>query len=595
MAGPSVTVRILGDLKGLGQSLSDAGDKAVGVAGRGAAAFKSWLGGINATGALGPLGPMLDGIAGGLDNLTNKAKGVGPAMMGGGAALTGLGAGLSAFGSKQQAAQQQLDQAIQATGHTYDEYASHIDEAIKHGEKFGETADKTQDALRVLTQATHDPQKAMDMLSTAENVAAAKHEDLTTAATQVGKVYNGNTKLLKEYGISIDKTTGLTKDGQTATEALARVTAGQASAAANTFKGKLDALRATATDAVAQFGQKFGPAMQVAGVAMMTFGAMMDAGMGPLLLIIGGIAALIAIGYLLYNNWDTIWAAIQAVISDVWQWIVDHWPLLLDIFLGPFGVLINIVVDHFDQIKAVIMGAVDFIRSIWDAVFNTLSTIVNTWVGRIEALISNVVQWINNVVSPLVDILSAPFNIAVGLISAAIDVVRGIVSDAVGFISGVVSGVRDAIVGPFNAARDLIRTAIDDVRGIVGGIFDAVSAAMAGVEHAIAGPFEDAWNTISNIIGKVKDAIGGIAGIGGSIVSGAKSLVGLQHGGIVTKPTVALIGEAGPEAVVPLNGARATPINSGPSVVIQNANFATEMDVELFMRRAAWVAQTSMV
>ena len=44
-------------------------------------------------------------------------------------------------------------------------------------------------------------------------------------------------------------------------------------------------------------------------------------------------------------------------------------------------------------------------------------------------------------------------------------------------------------------------------------------------------------------------AIGGAAGaaIGGAI-SGA---LGLQHGGIVTKPTVAVIGEAGPEAVIP--------------------------------------------
>ena len=98
---------------------------------------------------------------------------------------------------------------------------------MKSNEKFGDSGDKTQSALRVLTQATHDPQKALDLLAVSTNVAASARIS-PRAATAVGKVFNGNTKLLKEYGINIDATTGKTKDGKTATQALADVTAGQA-------------------------------------------------------------------------------------------------------------------------------------------------------------------------------------------------------------------------------------------------------------------------------------------------------------------------------------------------------------------------------
>jgi len=58
--------------------------------------------------------------------------------------------------------------------------------------------------------------------------------------------------------------------------------------------------------------------------------------------------------------------------------------------------------------------------------------------------------------------------------------------------------------------------------------------------------------TILKLIGKISKYRGGSSLFG--IVGGLGGLLkGLQHGGIVTQPTLAMIGEAGPEAVVPLN------------------------------------------
>jgi hypothetical protein len=36
-----------------------------------------------------------------------------------------------------------------------------------------------------------------------------------------------------------------------------------------------------------------------------------------------------------------------------------------------------------------------------------------------------------------------------------------------------------------------------------------------------------------------------------------------------------------------------TPVRSGPAVVIQNANFTTDYDVDAFMSRVAWAAKVS--
>jgi hypothetical protein len=52
--------------------------------------------------------------------------------------------------------------------------------------------------------------------------------------------------------------------------------------------------------------------------------------------------------------------------------------------------------------------------------------------------------------------------------------------------------------------------------------------------------------------------VGGVTGAVGALGGGeGMKAIGLADGGVVTKPTYALIGEDGPEAVVPLGGYRA--------------------------------------
>jgi len=84
--------------------------------------------------------------------------------------------------------------------------------------------------------------------------------------------------------------------------------------------------------------------------------------------------------------------------------------------------------------------------------------------------------------------------------------------------------------------------AVTDALKIVGAVFD----------FFLITPIK----ILLGLIGKLVSALGKIPGLGslGGFVSGAiKGIPGLAAGGIVTQPTLAMIGEAGPEAVIPLN------------------------------------------
>lgn len=109
---------------------------------------------------------------------------------------------------------------------------------------------------------------------------------------------------------------------------------------------------------------------------------------------------------------------------------------------------------------------------------------------------------------------------------------------------------------------------------VAGGIYDIIyffqtlparlSGALVGLADLLVAPFRTAFNAIISLW---NDSIGKIAH-GQTINAGPVHLTlpnlnvpKLAEGGIVTKPTLAMIGEAGPEAVVPLNKAAAVNIN----------------------------------
>lgn len=141
--------------------------------------------------------------------------------------------------AEDEASQARVQQAIENTGKAYEEYGQQLDAVIKKGQEKAFSDDATRDALTRLVTATGDVDASMNQLGLAMDLARARGMDLGSAADLIGKVMNGNTSILKRYGIAVE-------DGATATEALAAIqqrTAGQADAYAQTTVGQLDIMK----------------------------------------------------------------------------------------------------------------------------------------------------------------------------------------------------------------------------------------------------------------------------------------------------------------------------------------------------------------
>lgn len=106
---------------------------------------------------------------------------------------------------------------------------------------------------------------------------------------------------------------------------------------------------------------------------------------------------------------------------------------------------------------------------------------------------------------------------------------------------GIVTKAWEALVGAFRALKD----------GVV-AIFEAIGDAIVGAFKAAFNTVARLWNnTVGQLSFEIPDWVPGLGGKGFSV----PSIPMLAEGGIVTGPTLAMIGEAGPEAVIPLNRA----------------------------------------
>ena len=555
MAGPSVMVRVLGDISNLANNFRSVGEHASSAAGKAHAAFAGMFATLNQTGVLGPLGDAINSVDTALGQLSEHGKGMSTTFMAVGATTAGLGVALSGLGSKEKQSQQQLAQAVANTGHSYSDYADQVDKAIKHEEKYGDTAVQTRQALQILTQATGDPTKAFHLLGEASDLAAAKHEDLGTAATQLGKVYNGSNKILKEFGVNTATNTKKTTDHTAAVNALGAKLRGQASASADTFTGHMHAVRAEIEDQVSAFGAKYGPALTGAGAALTALGSVMKvaqagqalltasteaqtaaaegqavaedvaaastwAALAPILLIILAIGALVVAAYLIWRNWKTIWADMRAAVAVVWDWIRNNWPLLLAIITGPIGLAAYEIYQHWQGILNAAKAVWTWLQQTWSAVYHFVADPLHQAVNDVTGWFSGLLNWFGN------------------------------------------------------------------LPGAVGRIFGSVGSAISGALRGAFNTVAGLWNgTVGSLSFKVPSWIPGLGGKGFSM----PKIPTLDQGGIITR-TGLILAHAG-EAITP------APAGSGrgPAVHIEHAHFASAVDVDLFMRRAAWAVQTAKV
>jgi hypothetical protein len=294
-------------------------------------------------------------------------------------------------------------------------------------------------------------------------------------------------------------------------------------------------------------------AFKVWSITMAIFNAIAAA--NPVGLIVIAIAALVAGIIYAWNNFEgfrnvvtSVWEAIRAAVSTVVDWFTENvWPTLravIGFIVGYYRFLFSAMKVVWTGIWNVIKGVVDwFAATVWPRVKTVIGWIAayygflwnamkTVWTGIFNA-IAAVVNWFRDTAWPkikaAIDLVSRGFGIMWTAVKTVWDDVWGKVSGVVTLLEGAATRIKSAFSGIWDGIKHAAQAALDVVR--------------------------TAWN--STVGGKTLTipsipAIGTFPGFPGF----SYDIPYLADGGIVRSPTLAMIGEAGPEAVVPLTRGR---------------------------------------
>nr|DAD77201.1 MAG TPA: minor tail protein [Siphoviridae sp. ctAJN10] len=206
-----------------------------------------------------------------------------------------------------------------------------------------------------------------------------------------------------------------------------------------------------------------------------------------------------------------IWDTIVAIFQGIWDGIVAIFTPLGEWFSERWNDITTALAD-------VAKWFGDMFQKAWDALTNVFSSI-GTWFGErwndVTTALANVATWFGNI------------------FKTAFEAVKNAFSTIGSFFSGV-----------WNTVKNIFVNAGQMVGSAVGGAFkSAVNAVLGTIE-----------NVVNGFIGMINGVIGMINKIPGVSLGsiGYVSLPRLARGGIVDSPTVAMIGEAGKEVVMPL-------------------------------------------
>lgn len=292
----------------------------------------------------------------------------------------------------------------------------------------------------------------------------------------------------------------------------------------------------------------------------------------PILGIVAAIAALIAIIAVCVKYWD----AIKAAAASAWDWIVEKWQAAASWFdTAVIQPIVGFFTGLWDSIKNAFSAAWEWIKStpifqfyqelftsIWETVKSVIDVIVQLASGAweiIKAVWSVVSGWFSaNVTQPIADFFSGMWNGVKDAASSAWNTMKDGASKAWEAIKSIFGSVASFFGDVFGSAwqrvKDVFSTGGAIFSGITEGITSmfrrVVNAIIGGVNRVVAIPF----NKINSLLSTLRNtSILGVSPFRGIGSISVPQIPMLAEGGILMKPTLNVAGEAGPEAVIPID------------------------------------------
>lgn len=325
----------------------------------------------------------------------------------------------------------------------------------------------------------------------------------------------------------------------------------------------------------------------------------------PIFAVVAAVAALAAGLVILWNRCETFREVVISVFNAVKDFVEKWWRVLLAVMTGGLSLVVEAVIDNWDNVKRVTSAVWNVIKTVVLAVWSVLRDTAKVVFPVIKAVVTTAWDAIKAITSTVWKVISTVLGVAWSALSAAatttFQAIKTVVTTAWNAVRTVTStvwsairtalgaawdgiktvattaweAVKVAILTPIRAARDVLGDIWDGLKKGAKGAFDAIVGFATGfgdkVKNAITSAFTGVANLVIGFINTIIGVITRIPGvkigkipklakggtIGRTVDTAGSAVQALARGGVVRRP-MAIVGEEGPrhpEFVIPTNPA----------------------------------------
>lgn len=303
------------------------------------------------------------------------------------------------------------------------------------------------------------------------------------------------------------------------------------------------------------------------------------------------------------NIWDTIekvWGAIKPYVEKIFGGIAEYlggiWEVIKSVIKAALDIIKAIMDGDWGAIKDIVLNMVEGIKNGIKRTWDGIKQIIGTVLDAIKAVISNVWEAIKNKISSVLDgiksVASSAWEGIKSLISSALDAIKSVVSsiwEAIkNKISSVLDGIKSVVSSAWDGVKNKISSVLDGIKSVASNAWDNIknkassafesvkstaSNVWNGIKSAITRPIESAKDTVVGIVDRIKSAfsnmkisipkpklphisVGSKSFLGGKVTIPTFSIDWYAKGGFFDGATMIGVGEAGKEAVLPLENKR---------------------------------------
>lgn len=480
----------------------------------------------------------------GMDDVGSRAgkmkSGIQSAAAPAAAALAAVGAAAISAGkaaAEDAASQDQLALAMKNATGANDKQVAAMEDYISRTSKAAAVADdELRPAMGKLLRATGDAKKSQEAMNTVLDVSAATGKSVESVSSAMAKGFGGSTTAIGKLVPGMDDAVLASGDMNKIMAELAETTGGAAAKAAEGTQGKMKAMEIAMDEAQETAGAALLPIMADLADVLADAAEWVAENIRLFQIIVGVIAA-VAGAVLVVNGAMKVYEATMIVVQAVQKatWLTNPIGLVVLAIMAVVAVVIllwkksetfrDIVLGVWGAIKTAAKATADFVKKIWQIVWDAVSDYVRAWRDTIRVVLDVVKEIVARVADWIKDKWKAVWGAVEDFVRGVREVVGNVMEAIQTKVGNIADWVREKWQNVWNAVKDFVQgvkdkvvTVFDDIKTKVGDIADAcknawetaiqkIKDAMNGLEAILKAPFE----ALKSAIEAVKTALGNIS------------------------------------------------------------------------------------